>query len=69
MQNSLLSLLLLEQVLVILLENAIKYSASDSPINLSAWAEDQKVIVEVADPALPRHLITGPCVGYRLKIK
>ena len=69
MQNSLLSLLLLEQALVILLENAIKYSASDSPINLSAWVEDQKVIVEVADPALPCHLITGPGAGYRLKVE
>ncbi len=46
---------LIEQVFVNLLENAIKYTPSGSPIDLSAWAEDQKVIVEVADrgPGLP----------------
>jgi len=37
------------------LENAIKYTPSSSPIDLSARAEDQKVIVVVADrgPGLP----------------
>ena len=46
---------LIEQVLVNLLENAIKYTPSSSPIDLSARAEDQKVIVVVADrgPGLP----------------
>lgn len=47
--------LLIEQVLVNLLENAIKYTPTDSPIDLSAWVEGQKVVVEVADrgPGLP----------------
>ena len=46
---------LIEQVLVNLLENAIKYTPLSSPIDLSARAEDQKVIVVVADrgPGLP----------------
>jgi two-component system sensor histidine kinase KdpD len=47
--------ILIEQVLVNLLENAIKYTPPGSPIDLSAWAEGQEVIVEVADhgPGLP----------------
>jgi two-component system sensor histidine kinase KdpD len=46
---------LIEQVLVNLLENAVKYTPAESPIDLSAWVEDQEVIVEVADrgPGLP----------------
>jgi two-component system sensor histidine kinase KdpD len=46
---------LLEQVLVNLLENAVKYTPTGSPIDLSAWSEGQEVIVEVADrgPGLP----------------
>jgi two-component system sensor histidine kinase KdpD len=46
---------LIEQVLVNLLENAVKYTPTGSPIDLSAWAEGQEVIVEVADrgPGLP----------------
>jgi two-component system sensor histidine kinase KdpD len=46
---------LIEHVLVNLLENAIKYTPPGSPIDLSAWAEGQEVIVEVADrgPGLP----------------
>jgi two-component system sensor histidine kinase KdpD len=47
--------ILIEQVLVNLLENAIKYTPPGSRIDLSAWAEGQEVIVEVADrgPGLP----------------
>lgn len=37
------------QVLVNLLENAIKYTPPDSPIDLAAWADGAKVVVEVAD--------------------
>lgn len=46
---------LIEQVLVNLLENAIKYTPANSPIDLSARAEGQEVVVEVADrgPGLP----------------
>jgi two-component system sensor histidine kinase KdpD len=46
---------LIEQVLVNLLENAVKYTPPGSPIDLSAWAGDQQVTVEVADrgPGLP----------------
>jgi two-component system sensor histidine kinase KdpD len=46
---------LIEQVLLNLLENAIKYTPPGSPIDLSAWSESLEVIVEVADrgPGLP----------------
>jgi two-component system sensor histidine kinase KdpD len=46
---------LIEQVLVNLLENAVKYTPADSPIDLSASVETQEVVVEVADrgPGLP----------------
>jgi two-component system sensor histidine kinase KdpD len=42
-------------VLVNLLENAAKYTPKGSQIDLSAWAEGEEVIVEVADrgPGLP----------------
>ncbi len=39
----------IEQVLVNLLENAIKYSPPDSPIHLAAWVDGDAVVVEVAD--------------------
>ncbi|HSN77395.1 MAG TPA: sensor histidine kinase KdpD [Anaerolineae bacterium] len=39
----------IEQVLVNLLENAIKYSPPDSPIDLAAWVDGDAVVVEVAD--------------------
>ncbi len=47
--------ILIEQVLVNLLENAVKYTPPNSPIELSAWTEGHDVIVEVADhgPGLP----------------
>jgi two-component system sensor histidine kinase KdpD len=46
---------LIEQVLVNLLDNALKYTPSGSPINILATATDRAVTVEVADrgPGLP----------------
>ncbi len=46
---------LIEQVLLNLLENAIKYTPAGSPINLSAWADHDQVTLEIADrgPGLP----------------
>lgn len=40
---------LLEQVLANLIENAHKYSPPDAPITLSAKADDQKLLLSVAD--------------------
>ena len=40
---------LLEQVVINLIENAVKHTPSGSAINLSALANDREVIVEVAD--------------------
>jgi len=47
---------LIEQVLVNLLDNAIKYTPLESPIRIIATATDRSVTVEVADrgPGLPR---------------
>jgi two-component system sensor histidine kinase KdpD len=39
----------IEQVLVNLLENAVKYTPPGSPVDLSAWPDEAKVTVEVAD--------------------
>ena len=46
---------LLEQVVINLMENAVKYAPSGGPIDLSASASDRDVIVEVADggPGIP----------------
>jgi two-component system sensor histidine kinase KdpD len=47
--------LLIEQVLVNLLENSLKYAPAESPIELSARTDENGLIVEVADrgPGLP----------------
>ena len=49
---------LIEQVFINLLENAVKYTAPGSPITVSAWPEDGAVMVEVADrgPGVPAGL-------------
>ncbi|MEO5955074.1 MAG: sensor histidine kinase KdpD [Nitrospiraceae bacterium] len=46
---------LLEQVMINLVENAVKYAPSGSAIDLSASASDREVVVEVADrgPGIP----------------
>jgi two-component system sensor histidine kinase KdpD len=41
--------LLIEQVFINLLENAIKYTPPNTPISVEAWQEDGAVMVEVAD--------------------
>jgi two-component system sensor histidine kinase KdpD len=41
--------LLIEQVFINLLENAVKYTAPGTPITVSAWQEGDAVLVEVAD--------------------
>lgn len=41
--------LLIEQVLVNLLENAVKYTPVGSPIEISAWMEEMFITVQVAD--------------------
>jgi two-component system sensor histidine kinase KdpD len=46
---------LLEQVVINLVENAVKYAPAGSAIDLSAWASNLDMIVEVADrgPGIP----------------
>lgn len=46
---------LIEQVFINLLENAMKYTGPGSSISIAAWAEDGAVVVEVADrgPGIP----------------
>jgi two-component system sensor histidine kinase KdpD len=47
--------LLIQQVLVNLLENAIRYTPSGTPLEISARHEDGSIVIEVADrgPGLP----------------
>jgi two-component system, OmpR family, sensor histidine kinase KdpD len=47
--------LLIEQVLLNLLENAVRYTPPATPIEITAWREDGAVLVEVADrgPGVP----------------
>ncbi|HEX5689404.1 MAG TPA: ATP-binding protein, partial [Roseiflexaceae bacterium] len=46
---------LIEQVLINLLENALKYSPAESPLSIRATLSDGAVLIEVADrgPGLP----------------
>ena len=47
--------LLMEQALLNVLENALKYTPQGSPITISAWATEQNATIEIADqgPGLP----------------
>jgi two-component system sensor histidine kinase KdpD len=46
---------LLEEVVINLVENAVRHAGPSSPIEVSAWAEDEAIVVEVADhgPGVP----------------
>lgn len=46
---------LMEQVIVNLLENALRYSPADSPIDIFAWKEDGRLIIKISDdgPGIP----------------
>lgn len=75
---------LIEQVFVNLLENAVKYTPLESPIEVGAWSSEDSVTVEVADqgPGIPtedetrifdkfyrgRHRRSGLGVGLGLAI-
>ncbi len=50
---------LVEQVFINLLENAVKYTPKGSPIDISAHAEENSLVVEVADrgPGIPEELV------------
>ena len=47
--------LLIEQVFINLLENAARHTPAGTTVNISAWVEDNSVVVEVADdgPGIP----------------
>jgi two-component system, OmpR family, sensor histidine kinase KdpD len=51
--------LLIEQVLINLLENAAKYAPSGTPIDISASADVDRLVVEIADrgPGIPQELV------------
>lgn len=44
--------ILLEQALVIVLSNAIKYSDSPHPITVTSWAVDGRIIIKVKDEGI-----------------
>lgn len=41
--------LLLEQALVNLLDNALRYAPADRPIGIAAWCEDTELVIQVSD--------------------
>jgi two-component system, OmpR family, sensor histidine kinase KdpD len=47
--------ILIEQVMINLVENAIRHTPANSPIYISAWVHEDDIIVEVADrgPGVP----------------
>lgn len=49
--------LLVEQVFINLIENAIRHTPPGTPIDVSAWQDGEQVVVEVADrgPGVPDH--------------
>ena len=57
---------LIEQVLMNVLDNAVKYTLLGSPIALTAWATEDAVTVEVAGrgPGLPLERSSGSLTSF-----